>query len=378
MNAPRAALVSLSQALADIAGLASPVAPQMRSLNAAVDHRLATDIIAPHAMPQHACASIDGWAVEGLAVLGASPYAPAPLMSDPVWVGAGETLPPGTDTVLPAEAVTIIGAFAEVVADATPGTGVTAMGADMAKGACLIQAGVSLDAKTAALLALAGIIEVSVRAPRIALLPLLPALPLAAGDPVSDLIAHHVVAEGGRVARCNPAPRDLDGLSDAIAQAASGADAIIVIGGTGRGHDDRAAPALAASGHLNWHGLALRPGLSAGLGHVGTTPVLLMPGRIVPALAVWLTLGRAMLAGLAGAAKVTSALHVRLPLSRKVVSPVGLADLVFFAVDAAEAEPLGGNDIPLSALMRAEAFTVLSPDSEGMPAGADISLERLA
>lgn len=380
-RAPRPGLVPLTQALEDIAGLAHPVAPLARSLGQATGHRLAADIIAPSVMPEHACASMDGWAVEALAVLGASPYAPVPLTTAPVWVGAGESLPPGADTVLPAEAMTMMGVFAEAIADAAPGSGVIAMGADMAAGARLMQAGMRPSATTIAMLALAGITQVMVRAPRLALLPLMPAFPRAGEDPLSDLIANHIVAGGGCVERCAPAPRDLDGLSDAISRAAELADAVIVMGGTGRGHDDRAAPALAASGHLVWHGLALRPGLSAGFGHVGKTPVLLLPGRIAPALAVWLTLGRALLAGLSGAAYPVSQAHqpgTCLPLARKLVSPVGLADLAFFAIHDAEANPLGGDDIPLSAMIRADAFAILLPDSEGLPAGAQIALERLA
>ena len=79
------------------------------------------------------------------------------------------------------------------------------------------------------------------------------------------------------------------------------ADAIIVVGGTGAGRNDASVRALAAAGRVEVHGVALPPGETAAFGIVGQRPVLLVPGRLDAALAVWLTLGRHLLARLSGA-----------------------------------------------------------------------------
>lgn len=75
------------------------------------------------AVPDGPRARQDGWAVEGLVVLGASPANPVPLPEAPMFLAAGEPLPPGTDTILPPEAVMLLPPFAEACGDAVPGAG---------------------------------------------------------------------------------------------------------------------------------------------------------------------------------------------------------------------------------------------------------------
>src|SRR5258705_593758 len=88
-------------------------------------------------------------------------------------------------------------------------------------------------------------------------------------------------------------------LSDALQD--ENADAVIVIGGTGSGRNDTSVTTLARLGRVEAHGVALSPGETAAFGFVGARPVLLVPGRLDAALAVWLMLGRPLLARLAGA-----------------------------------------------------------------------------
>ena len=93
------------------------------------------------------------------------------------------------------------------------------------------------------------------------------------------------------------APPDRAGLEGALA--ASRRDAIILIGGSGTGRRDRSVRELAQLGRVAFHGVGAgtrgdrrRSALSR------TRPVLIVPGRLDAALAVWLTLGRRMLARL--------------------------------------------------------------------------------
>ena len=87
--------------------------------------------------------------------------------------------------------------------------------------------------------------------------------------------------------------------SSIVALAADNADAIIAIGGTGSGRNDTSVQVLAREGRVAVHGIALAPGETAALGFAGTRPVLLLPGRLDAALAVWLMVGRRLLARLA-------------------------------------------------------------------------------
>ncbi|WP_348649460.1 molybdopterin-binding protein [Methylobacterium aquaticum] len=174
--------------------------------------------------------------------------------------------------------------------------------------------------------------------------------------------------QGGSVeTACRPA----DGDALAASLRAPGADAVIVIGGTGPGRRDGSAAALAQAGRLHAHGIALRPGESAGFGEAAGRPVLLLPGRPDAALAAWLALGRPLMAALCGAAPDIPTV---LPLTRKVASVIGLTDLVFLRRVPAGAAPLGGAELPLHRLVLADAALLVPPAHEGYPAGTPVEV----
>jgi molybdopterin biosynthesis enzyme len=160
-----------------------------------------------------------------------------------------------------------------------------------------------------------------------------------------------------------------------VALAAENADAIVAVGGTGSGRSDTSVQLLAREGRLAVHGIALAPGETAALGFAGTRPVLLLPGRLDAALAVWLVVGRRMLEQLAAGRHNEPADH--LTLARKVSSTVGLAELVpvrHSADNAEEVEPLATRYLPLSSLTRADGWILVPAESEGYPAGAAVNV----
>ena len=106
----------------------------------------------------------------------------------------------------------------------------------------------------------------------------------------------------------------LTDLHEALAR--DEADAVIAIGGTGGGRDDDSVRTLARLGRVEAHGIAVSPGETAAFGFAGERPVLLIPGRLDAALAVWLLIGRHLVAKLAGGS-VDDA-PAMLPLKRKV------------------------------------------------------------
>ena len=115
-----------------------------------------------------------------------------------------------------------------------------------------------------------------------------------------------------------------------------------------------------------------RPGETAAFGFVGTRPVLLLPGRLDAALAVWLTIGRRMLQRLtAGASDEPTG---TLTLSRKIASTVGLAEVIPLRRSGGTAEPLAAKYLSLSALTRSHGWLLVSADSEGYSAGAQVEM----
>jgi molybdopterin biosynthesis enzyme len=145
---------------------------------------------------------------------------------------------------------------------------------------------------------------------------------------------------------------------------------VIAIGGTGSGRDDTSVSTLARLGRVVAHGIALSPGETAAFGRVEARPVLLLPGRIDCALAVWLLLGARMLARLAASREEPHAAAAR--LTRKVASNLGLAELIPVRLRDGEAEPLGSGYLPLQTIVRADGWILVAADREGHPAGAAV------
>jgi molybdopterin biosynthesis enzyme len=148
------------------------------------------------------------------------------------------------------------------------------------------------------------------------------------------------------------------------------ADAIVVIGGTGSGANDRSVQTLARAGRVEAHGIAIAPGETAAFGLVGSRPVLILPGRIDAALAVWLVLGRAMLAKLSGSAPPESTVTAR--LTRKLASGLGLTEVVPVRMQAGGAEPIASGYLPLSSLAQSDGWILIAADSEGYPPGTEV------
>ena len=360
-NQTIARLTPLADVLATIDGQVQPVAPRAVELGAAVGHILAADAAASP-RPSSALALLDGWALAAYATQGAGGYSSVLLPAIPPRVEAGQARPPGTDCVAPFDAVKIGDGRAEALTEVNPGDGVLPTGGDCEAGVALRRAGEALRAIDIAALAAAGAAQVTVRAPRIRVVP------LRGGDIVNAaarLLAGDIERRGGS-ALLDEAGHDL-----AAALCADDADAIVAIGGTGQGRNDTSVCTLANKGQLVVHGIALTPGETTAFGFVGPKPVLLLPGRLDAALAVWLLLGRRMLERLVAATAENAAVET-LPLARKVSSTVGLAELVPVRRNADQAEPLAMKYLSLSSLARSDGWILVPADSEGYSVGSQV------
>ena len=141
----------------------------------------------------------------------------------------------------------------------------------------------------------------------------------AIGDVDGPLLRSLIERDGGVVRDLRPIERDRESLRAALAS--GGADIILLAGGTGNGADDFAAGALAATGELAIHGVALHPGESAGMGRLDPdTPVFLLPGTPLDCLwAYELFAGRAI-RRLAGRNPALPFRSQEMRLERKIVS----------------------------------------------------------
>lgn len=357
-------LTPLADVLLMIDAEVKAVTPRTIDVAVARGRALAIDATAP-SRPAASLALQDGWALSSDETLGAGGYTPAPLARIPSRIEAGQAMPAGTDSVAPIDVVKITGGVAEVLMPINPGEGVLAAGGDSDPAIPLRRSGERLSATDLAAFAAAGIARVTVREPRVRVLPL-------RGSGIITAAARLVCADierGGGAVRFDDSGRGLG-----VAMAAESADAIVAVGGTGSGRNDNAVLILAREGRLALHGIALTPGETAAVGFVGATPVLLLPGRLDAALAVWLMVGRRILDRLAAARGSDGDMAETIPLARKVASTVGLTELVPVRRNDGQAEPVASKYLPLSSLARSDGWILVPAESEGYSAGSLVQL----
>jgi molybdopterin biosynthesis enzyme len=149
-------------------------------------------------------------------------------------------------------------------------------------------------------------------------------------------------------------------------------DAFITIGGTGMGRRDATVATLARIGQVHIHGMGIRPGESAGVATIDARPVLMLPGRLDAALAAWLLVGRHFHARLTGGEEGTPS--VKVTLARKIVSTIGLAEVIPVGYCQGGVEPLAAGYFPAHAVTRAAGWICVPPESEGFPQAATVDM----
>jgi molybdopterin biosynthesis enzyme len=363
-----ASLTSLDATLAALLEGISPVAPIELPL-AEAQGWFAAELPPLKALPAFDVAAADGWAFRSRDLVGASSYSPLPLPGSPVWVEAGDRMPEGCDCVIDPDLVEQTGPLFQASAEAIPGQGVRRIGGDIAEGSSFIPAGRKIRALDLLTMRAAGLHTVAVRRPRLRLIN----IPATAGNAVTaQLIAESGRAAGAEIICAEAGGRDA--FSIAAALDAEPCDLLVTVGGTGVGRTDATIGALASRGELLAHGIALRPGRTAAIGRIARRPVIALPGAPDQALAAWWTLVLPALERLCGREKRAT---TTLPLTRKIASSVGIAEIVLLEKADDAWMPLATGDLSLQTIARADAWFAVLAGSEGYAAGTLIDAYML-
>jgi molybdopterin biosynthesis enzyme len=358
-----ARLMPLKHVLARIAVVAVPVPASNIKLSKAL-HRVVADDVVAQQQPTATLALRDGYAVPSDATVDASSYAPMPL-ADARAIETGERLPAGTDAVMPHDAVLADHSGVQALAVVARGDGTLPAGADADPGRPIGIAGKLLRHVAVAALAAAGVGYAKVRVPRVRILA-------ARKDPILreivDLFAGLVVAAGGEVTNIGDSNFDT-ALRDRSVRL------IVVVGGSGSGSHDHSVSTLARVGRIEAHGIGLIPGETAALGVIEQTLVLVVPGRVDAAFAVWVTLGEAIMRGLTGCTREAAA--VSATLTRKITSTIGMVEVVPVQLRQSQATPLATGYLPLQALAITDGYVVVPAESEGFAEGAAVAVKLM-
>lgn len=320
------------------------------------------------AYPQHDVAQADGWALRASDLVGASAYAPLPLMAAARWVEAGDPIPSGCDCVIDADGIDQSGPIAQVLTEAPPGHGVRRRGDDLPEG-FLLAAGTLLRPLDILFARSAGLQKLGVRRPRLRIVNIRP----TNGDcETAHLVQECARCAGAELTFAEPESRDVDSIAAALET--SVCDLVVTVGGSGVGRTDATILAVGQRGDVIAHGLALRPGVTSAVARIGNTPVVALSGSPASALAGWLTLALPALDRLSGRQPRETSI---LPLARKLASSVGIAEIALLERNNDSWMPLALGDIPLQALAKAGAWLAVPANSEGFAAGTPVGAYML-
>jgi molybdopterin biosynthesis enzyme len=114
------------------------------------------------------------------------------------------------------------------------------------------------------------------------------------------------------------------------------------------------------------YGVALEPGRTAAIATVAGTPVIAIPALFEQALGAWLGLVEPALNRLT--ARQPSA-SLRLPLTQKIASRVGVAEVALLRRQGDAFAPLAISDLPLQSLCAATHAMIIAAGSEGHASG---------
>ena len=323
------------EALARILSHLSPLPPETVPLEEALGRSLANDVLAPGSLPPWDNSAMDGYAVRGDDVAGATKEHPVVLVvtgvihagtrfegtvgpGDAVRIMTGGEVPAGADTVIRVEDTdgeeTDTGNL-RIYSERDRGRHVRPAGQDWLEGAIALESGTGIGPGQTAVLAAARVSLVSVhRRPKVAI--------LASGDELVDLNSpyldphripesnSHYVSAGVRTAGGTPmrlgiARDDQVDIRHHLARAAD-ADVLVTLGGASMGEGDLFKTVLEDLGlQLDFWGVKIRPGSPMSFGRLpleggGSQTVFGLPGNPASAFVTFELFVRPFLLALAG------------------------------------------------------------------------------
>ncbi len=389
-------------AVADVLALldrrTAPLAASPVPLSAAAGRVLAGAVASAVDVPGFDRSAMDGYAVKAADTAGATagapvaldvvgealpgrPFAGAVCGGQAVRVMTGAPLPAGADAVLVAEVAEERDGRVLAKAAVAAGKNVGRAGEDVTRGRTLLAAGRALRPQDVGLLAAVGVGAVGVvRRPRVVVLvtgdELLPPGSVPTGyrivDSNSPMLAALVGRDGGECLSTRTLPDRYDAVRDAIA--AADADVVLVSGGSSVGTEDHAPRAVAESGELAVHGVALRPAGPLGVGYVSGRTVFLLPGNPVSCLCAYDLFAGRVVRRLGGRRWELPYRTTTLPLAADVASAAGRVDYVRVRVSDGRAEPVGGGASMLSSTVVADGFTLVPAERERLAAGETVDV----
>lgn len=398
-------MLSVPEAASRITAAVSPLGVERVPLADALGCVLASDIHSPITLPHWDNSAMDGYAVHGsdvagattdlprqLPVVGSIPAGatvPRPLQrGEAMQIMTGAPMPPGADTVIRVEDSDGGTSTVRILKDRDVGKNIRRAGEDVTKGQVAIPAGTPIGAAQIGVLASIGCADVPVhRRPRVAI--------FGSGDELVELDGFAEVLAGRRIVSSNRytlealvrlngavplslghAPDSLEAVHALLQRAVDAApDLIITSAGVSVGEHDHTRSAIESMGTaLDFWRVRMRPGAPVGFGQVRGIPWIGLPGNPVSAMVTFELFVRPTIRRMLGHAR----LHRR-PVPVILEEPVSIgAKLTHFyraivgtradgALTARLTGPQGSGI--LTSMSLANALLIVPEDASTVPAG---------
>jgi molybdopterin molybdotransferase len=400
---------SVAEAVARITEGIAPLAVESVGLGQALGRVLASDIRSPITLPHWDNSAMDGYAVRGADIAGASAASPITLpVLETIAAGAfplralgareatrimtGAPIPEGADTVVRVEDTDAGLTQVQVRNDRDREKNIRRRGEDLTEGTIALPAGIPLGAAQIGVLASVGQATVAVhRRPRVAI--------LGSGDELVDLDRFDEVRAGRKIVSSNAYTLDalvrLNGGSPiALGHAADSREAmralferalaeqpdlIVTSAGVSVGEFDHTRAALEEMGaQMALWRVRMRPGAPVGFGTIAGIPWIGLPGNPVSVMVTFELFVRPTIRRMLGHTR----LHRR-PVTVTLEEPVRIgAKLTHFLRAIVTTQPDGsltarltgpqGSGI-LTSMSLANALLVVPEDRPELPAGERLS-----
>lgn len=356
-------------------------------------HRITSEAVYAHnSNPNFQASAMDGIAVKAFRTYEASETNPVQLRKeeDFIPVDTGDPIPDEFDAVIMIEKVNYTDDGNAIIHHSVgPGQHVRAIGEDIVAKELIVTANHSIRPIDQAAMFAAGVLEVNVfKKPKVAIIPTGDEIVKPKKDPArgeliefnSTIFKGYLEEWGAEVTVFDIIKDKLKDIEDALVQAASEHDVVIINAGSSAGSEDYTVHAIRNKGSVILHGIATRPGKPTILGKINDKPVLGLPGYPVSA---WLALdwfAKPMVYHLRKAVPPERPILTGI-LSKRVNSVFGSEEFVRVKVGYVNNKlivtPIGSGAGVVMSLVLADGLITIPPELEGYDAGTKIDVELL-
>lgn len=341
--------------------------------------------------PHYLASAMDGIAVRAERLEGAGESTPVILdKNEFIQVDTGDVLPDGCDSVVMIEDVVEMDEGRVKLYQAiAPWTNVRQIGEDVSMGDMIVPSFTRITPSLIGALLAGGINELEVvKKPTFAIIPTGDEIvsadaELKPGDipEYNSAIFSAMLTEWGACSRVFPVVRDdKELIKKTVSRASSECDGILVLAGSSAGRDDYTSTVISELGTMVVHGLAIKPGKPAVLGHIGAKPFFGLPGYPVSGMIVMEQLVKPVIERMTKWSDAPATI-VKASATKRMTSSLKYQEYVRCRLSKSgedyRAVPMKRGAGIVNDFTKASGMIVIPQNSEGIEAGGEIEVQLL-